>query len=162
MHGLALALQSLLDLGVPVRGVRRDPLLRQLAVGFAGRFVQPQLDHGKIGAGLFQVVPQAQVGEAGLDLAELVESGRKWTSIRSPLWPSNPNAALFCFSMAASAEAASSRIAARSLPGSARQAAQRTRIIWCRTAAPSIVKGTGGILSGLCMFVFYCIAFDAC
>src|SRR5512135_2735390 len=58
--------------------------------------------------------------------------------------------------MAASVEAAWSRIAARSLSGSARQAAQRTRIIWCKTAAPSMVSGTGGMLSfavcgGCCM-----------
>src|SRR4029077_16994258 len=53
--------------------------------------------------------------------------------------------------MTASVAAASSRIAARSLAGSARQAAQRTRIIWCRTDAPSIVSGTGGVFSRCCM-----------
>src|SRR5690349_9839177 len=53
--------------------------------------------------------------------------------------------------MAASVAAASSRIAARSFAGSALQALQRMRIIWCRTAAPSIVRGTGGMFSECCM-----------
>src|SRR5581483_4515408 len=47
-------------------------------------------------------------------------------------------------SIRATAEAASSAISPCSRAGSARHAARRTSSIWCRTDAPSSVRGTGG------------------
>ena len=48
------------------------------------------------------------------------------------------------FSLAPSASLASARTVERALAGSARQAVQRKRIIWCNTLAPSTVNGTSG------------------
>src|ERR1041385_3688952 len=70
---------------------------------------------------------------------------RKWTTRRSPLWPSKEKIAVCpatSFSIFSRAAEASAAISCCCVEPSLRHSAQRKRNIWCRTLEPSSVSGT--------------------
>ena len=72
-HGSALAIDGLLDGGVPFRGVGLDVACGEGRVGFGGGLVEAELDSGEIGIGGLEVIGELGLGEVKLDAIEIFD-----------------------------------------------------------------------------------------